>query len=281
MTCCLQISIPLETVISVEKNSLEFVDALTVRVLDGESSCQGDTYPFCYLNNLQAAHDRLQAVLSDFKDKHPEWATASLLSSQKVINDQQTEIPTRHTSQTATPLAASQITTEKSRALSPVELSAVPHKATRRASIETITTSTFSKQDASGTQPIPIPARPGNSDQSALLDDHTYPPGTLASSPSDGNEGTPGKSGQWPIPNWLRGAPRLINAVAKPTIPNLIWPVGATRRITEVLSSPTQPDRSLQSNPQESSDNQSKLAEEFRTIFLLPASEVLHYCELS
>lgn len=277
----LQISIPLETVLSVEKTSLDFVDALNIRVFDGESSSSGDTYPFCYLNNMQAAYDRVHTVLSDFKSRHPDWTPRSLAASHISTRGPDTGLASRRTSQTATPLAASRLTSSK---LAEAQDEALPkpvRKASRRASVETITTTSFQPNNTTApAKPIPIPSNSVDSiSGSALLDDgHTYPPGTSGLTPPEALSETLGKtSAQWPIPDWLRGAPKLMGSVPRPSIPSLSWPVSSTRRITEVLSSPTQPDQALHGAFKAGEPASNKFEEDFRTLFLLPTTETLHY----
>lgn len=282
-----QISIPLETVVSIDRTSLDFVDALTIRVSDSESGIEGDAYPFCYLSNMQAAFDRLRSLLADFKLRREHWTsqTSSQPGSQGPrVKGLATEALAP--SPSTTPLAASRLALHRSNSTPSQESVTAqeafvspspPKEATRKASIETIKRgNVFPDVETLQTSPIPIQKQPSLASNSSSHD-HTYPPDTLSNSPDEPLSTTPSRNYmQWPVPDWLRSAPKLISAVTRPPTIGLDWPAAPARRIMEVLSSPTQPDRNLRTATREEA-GPSKAQDDLQSIFLLPQEEQIDF----
>ena len=73
-----QISIPLETVLDIERSSsLDFAETIRIRVYDADEGFSIDEYWLSYFADLPSALSSLLAVLEQYRAAHPEQATTA------------------------------------------------------------------------------------------------------------------------------------------------------------------------------------------------------------
>jgi hypothetical protein len=255
-------------------------------VYDADNANTVDTYPFCYLANLQETYERLNAALRTFRNARPDLVQSSMdrIADTTAHQSLASSMTTSHLTTKLGPAAASTSTLSGlvSR-FNPFAASSGTERQ-RRPSTETITQ-----------------ARPTFTRMPSESEKHTYPPDHTADAPSE----SAGRTASWAVPSvasWVKNAPKIIN-VARPSNMSIPLPGLAAlgliagkdeRKVTETVQSPTHHsgyisihaedefgDTSVVSLPKAEPPSQVDMMEKDRELFAstfnVPADEELVY----
>lgn len=264
-----QISIPLETVIDIERSTnLKFAETVRVRVYDAEEGYSVDEYWLSYFSDLPAALDKMTQVLTRYRAEHPEQArqAAAIIDTTSRVFTPRTEgsrSPRRAASlsRAASPQPSGSLHRAKSTSST---RSSKPHSASSWSALSSrlrifsttdrasSSIATLTEDKSGATTPkrsgSPSPARRSSFDGRSSLDgsgtdDHTYPPDPTPGTPppdltteprhSTSSWSIPSMPSLTSVPTWLKGPQKRVFA-ASPTIPNFLKVPG--RKILEVVT---------------------------------------------
>ena len=259
--CTAQISIPLETVVDIERSSnLKFAETVRVRVYDAEEGYSVDEYWLSYFSDLPTALAKMIQVLNHYRAEHPEQArqAASIIDTTSRVftpNADGSRSPRRSASlsRASSPHRSDSLHRVKSASSS---RSSKPHSTSSWSALSSrlrifsstdrtsSSIATLTEAKSGATTPkwsgSPLPPQRDPFDGSTT-DDHTYPPdptpGTpppdLTTEPRHSTWSIPSMPSLTSVPSWLKGPQKRVFA-ASPPIPNFFKAPG--RKILEVVT---------------------------------------------